>query len=80
MAVKAKAQVMRCLECAQEIRFGPRGWTHAGGGAYLMECRSCFWRGSRPDTQWPPWRCPCCRQVGTLRDLHCAIPAAVAEE
>jgi DNA-directed RNA polymerase subunit RPC12/RpoP len=60
-----------CYRCGEPLAFTTRGWVHReGGGAYLMRCPDCSWRGSPYPS---PVRCPDCGSRG-LRDDHCALP------
>ena len=60
-----------CRWCGQTLRFdAARGWVHPQGGAYMMKCRRCGWKGAL----WPsPTRCPACGSA-SLEDDHCVMP------
>jgi len=62
-----------CYRCGERLKFillRKDGWVHQGGGAYVMRCPQCGWRGAPYPS---PARCPRCGSRG-LRDDHCAFP------
>jgi primosomal protein N' len=60
-----------CMYCGETIKWTrTRGWVHLQGGAYMMYCPECGWKGA----PFPcPGKCPSCGSKN-LRDHHIARP------
>lgn len=68
---------MECLYCGEVLVLDKlRGWVHPEGGAYVMFCRSCGWRGAPYPS---PISCPQCGSH-EVRDDHHAWPRRSGEE
>lgn len=66
----------QCYWCDQELTFVRwRGWVHPEGGAYMMICPDCGWRGAPYPS---PMDCPRC-DSHNLRSEHCVYPVSEIE-
>ncbi len=66
---------LRCYWCDAPLTWVPGvGYTHPGGGLYVVRCTRCTWRSGLAGDQK---RATCPRCGGKVRDDHVVLPNAI---